>query len=54
MGSMKQDGHHAEIMVLSSHKEELLLACVFYGVPPSAAGKSRCVPPQEWQSVCFL
>ena len=41
MGSMKHDRDHAEGMVLSSHKEELLLACVLNGVPPSAAGKSR-------------
>lgn len=54
MGSMKQDGDHAEGMVLSSDKEELPLACVFNGVPPSAAGKLRSAPPQEWQSVCFL
>lgn len=51
---MKQDGDHAEGMVLSSHKEELPLACVFNGVPPSAAGKSRPAPLQEWQRVCFL
>lgn len=44
LGSMKHDGDHAEGMV----KEELPLACVLNGVPPSAAGKSRSAPPQEW------
>lgn len=51
---MKQDGDPAEGMVLSSHKEELPLACVFNGVPCSAAEESRSAPPQECQSVCFL
>lgn len=46
MGFMKQD---AEGIVFSSHKEELPLACIFSGVPPSAARKSRSAPLQEWQ-----
>jgi len=54
VGSVKQDGDHAEGIVLSSHKEVLTLACISNGVPPPAAGKYRSAPPQEWQSVCFL
>lgn len=54
MGSMALDRDHAKGMVLSSYTEELPLACIFSGVPPSAVGKPRSAPPQVWQSVCSL
>lgn len=45
--SMKQEGDHAEGMVLSSHRENFPRAHVFVSVPSSAAGKSMSVPPQD-------
>lgn len=44
--SRKQGGDHAEGMVQSNCKENLL-AHVFVSVPSSAAGKSMSLPPQQ-------